>query len=76
MANVKIFLNKGETLEEAEDLLFKSLNLHNSGEVHDEQTFDDPAMDHVCIRLQQEHKRIYQDLLNEIFMVLDQDYIK
>jgi hypothetical protein len=73
MAKVKIFLNPGETLRDAEDSLLKAMNHHNSGEVHTEG-FQDPAMDHVADRMISAHSKIYQEMLQEIFEELDKDF--
>lgn len=76
MAKVKIYLDSDETQEEAEDSLFKAMNLHNSGDIHSSHSFQDPAMVSVAEKMEREHKKIYADMLQEIFEVLDQDYIK
>ncbi len=76
MAKVKIFLDKDETMQEAEESLFKALNHHSSGDVHEEESFADPAMTDLFNKLQQLHKTIYAEMLMDINDVLDQDYIK
>lgn len=76
MAEVKIFLDKDETVEDVESDLFKALNHHISGDVHTEDKFEDPAVQHTAETMQETHKKIYQDILNEIFTELDKDYEK
>lgn len=76
MAKVKIFLEENETVQDAEDSLFKALNHHNSGDVHASHTFQDPAMVAVADRMEDIHKKIYQDMMTEIFEVLDKEYVK
>ena len=74
MAKVKILLEPGETLRDAEDSLAKALAHHNSGDVHSSHSFQDPAMVAVSKEIIQIHDRIYQDMLSEIFEALDKDY--
>lgn len=76
MSKVKIFLQKGETLAEVESDLFKALNHHVSGNVHEEETFKDPAMQAVVHRMEASHIKIYDDMINEINCVLEEDYLK
>lgn len=76
MAKVKIFLEPGETLREAEDSIFKAMEHHNTGDVHSSDTFQDPAMDSVADRMVSVHSKIYQEMLQEIFEALDQEYSK
>lgn len=73
MAKVKIFLEEDETLQEAEDSLFKALNHHNSGDVHGE-SFQDPAMVSVANKLEDLHSKMYHSMLQDIFEALDQDF--
>jgi len=76
MAKLKILLDKGETLQEAEDLIFKALNHHASGDVHSSHQFQDPAMAAVAERFEETFKKINQDMINEINETLDKDYLK
>jgi len=71
---VKVFLESGETQLDADYALQKALELHSSGEVHDEQIFDDPAMLHVAERMESIHNKIYADMIREINDVLDEEY--
>jgi hypothetical protein len=74
MAKVKIFLEPGETQQDAEDSLFKAMQHHNTGEVHSSHSFQDPAMVAVSQKMEKIHSEIYQDMLNEIFQELDKEY--
>ena len=73
MAHVKIILNKNETMHEAEETLFKALNMHRTG---DQLTDDlqDPAMNDVVQRMETAHDKIYKEMMEEIEAVLDQEY--
>lgn len=76
MAKVKIFLESGETVQDAEEALLKAMDHHNSGEVHSSHKFQDPAMVDVTEKMERLHQKIYQEMLAEIFDALDQDYRK
>lgn len=76
MAKVKIFLGKDETIEEVESDLNKAFNFHASGEVHDEQMFNDPAMNHAVQRMDEVQRKIFEEMLREIFDEIDKDYLK
>lgn len=58
MPSVKIELKKGETPEQAEELLFKAISSQRNGDTHAED-FSDPAM---------------ADLLNLMLTLGDQEY--
>lgn len=73
MAKVKIILEKGETERDAEDALLKAITSHNTGEVHVEG-FDDPAMNDVTNKMEELHKKMYQEMLEEINEALDSEY--
>lgn len=74
MAKIKIFVDKDETKKEAEDMLFKALNLHRSGDAHDSDEFDDPAMDDMFGRISKKHKDIFADMMQEVMAALDEEY--
>lgn len=76
MGRVKIFVDKNETVEEVEDSLFKALNIRTTGENHDSDSFDDPAMRDIAARMKAIHDKIYHEILQEIFVELDKDYSK
>lgn len=74
MSKVKILLDKGETVEEAEQDLIKSLSFQSSGDVHDEEQFNDPAMNEISDKILAMHEAQYQKMLQEIFETLNEDY--
>jgi hypothetical protein len=76
MGKVKIYLDEGETLEEAEEDLQKALNFHSSGEIHDEDSYQDPAMRDLTNLLEQLHKKAYDNIIREVIQALDKDYTK
>jgi len=71
---VKIQLNKNQTIEDAEELLFKALDLHRSGDIHLLESFDDPAMIDVSQRMEKIYEDIYKDMMDEIIEALGDDY--
>ena len=73
MPKVRIYLDPGETELDAAHALQKALDVQSSGAAHDEETFDDPAMNHVADRMEEIHARIYTDMLREISDVLDEE---
>lgn len=75
MAKVKIILDSGETIQEAEDSLIKAITSQDRGEAHTE-SFDDPAMQSVVNKMEEIHKKIYQEMLADINEALDKDYSK
>lgn len=74
MAKVKILLEKGETPADADEALLKALAHHATGDAHDEDVFDDPAMMHMAQRLEEIHTKIQADMLREISDLLDKEY--
>lgn len=74
MAKVKVFLEKGETIEDAEMQLRKALDFHDSGDIHDRQDYTDPAMQHVFDRLEAMHEKMYQELVQEIIREIEKEY--
>lgn len=74
MAKVKIFLDKNETIEDAEELLKKALELHSTGDIHVDESWDDPAMVDVQDRAVEVHKRIYDDMIDEIINAINEEY--
>jgi hypothetical protein len=73
MAKVKIILEKGEQLHKVESDLLKALTSQAQGDLSSEE-FTDPAMIDVANTLEQKHKQIYSDMINEICDTLDGDY--
>lgn len=74
MAKVKIYLEEDETVQDAEESILKAMDHHNSGEVHAHHQFQDPAMNAVAGRMEEIHKKIQQEMLQEINEALDRDY--
>lgn len=74
MANVKIFLQPGESIRDAEDALMKAFNLHASGDIHYSHVFQDPAMAALAEKMESIYKNISQDMVREISEALDEDY--
>lgn len=74
MATVKIFLSKNESMSDAEEALSKALQLHSSGDIHVEESFDDPAMIHVSERMENIHEVIYKEMISEIIDELNKEY--
>jgi hypothetical protein len=74
MPNVKIELQKGESEEQATELLFKALLSQRDGSLHEDGKFHDPAMEHMAQRLVLLHQDEYQKMLQEIFEELDKEY--
>lgn len=72
MAKVNIILEKHETIEEAQEMLKKALELQ---ETHSEEAFDDPAMVDVENYLMREHAKIYAEMIAEINETLGEDYL-
>lgn len=74
MGKVKIYVEEGETIEEAQDDLVKALHYQQSGEVHDEDTYEDPAMRDLTTKMQKFHQETYNNIIKEIIEALDKDY--
>lgn len=73
MARVKIYLDKGETKEEAELRLLKALELSTSGDLI-QTDYGDPALQDVFDKLQKDHEEMYEQLLQDIFQELEKEY--
>lgn len=75
MAKVKVILEKGETKADADEALFKALNLHASGDIHVTESFEDPAMIDTTNVLKDKYEKIYADMIQEIFNELNKEYM-
>lgn len=75
MPTVKIILDKGETPEQAEDLLLKAFEAKSNGDMHTED-FSDPAMQDALQRMIQIQEDNYQALIQEVIQALDEEYNK
>lgn len=73
MADVKIILQKGETPEQAEELIFKAFEAQRTGEMHKEE-FNDPAMVDLINRMQMLHEAEYELMMQEIAQVIDEEH--
>lgn len=73
MATVKIFLEPGETLQEAQESLVKAFAAQENGEIHSEETFHQPAALHVYELLKYKHAEIWENILREINKVIDEE---
>lgn len=73
MANVKIGLKKGETPDQAEELIFKAFSAQRDGSIHREE-FHDPAMRDLLSRMVKLHEDQFQDLINEVGDILESEY--
>lgn len=71
---VKIFLEGNETIQDAEEALSKALEFHKLGEVHVNESFEDPAMEDVENRLEVLFNKMYQEMLQEVSEALDEEY--
>lgn len=74
MPKVKILLEPGETQLDADNALQKALEFHSSGSAHDEEAFDDPAMVDLSQRLEQDHIKMYADMMREIIGAIDEEF--
>lgn len=74
MAKIKVILEPGETELDADIALHKALEYHSSGDVHDGEAFDDPAMIHMAQRMDEIHTKIYNEMVREIIEELDKEY--
>jgi hypothetical protein len=73
MANVKVQLDKGETPDQAEELIFKAFAAQRDGSIHKEE-YHDPAMRDLLLRIQKAHEEQFQALIAEIGDILDKEY--
>lgn len=72
MARVKILLDKGETIDEAQESLIKAFQSHAAGEAHRED-FQDPAARDVFNFMINKHNEMWQEILDEIAIELDKE---
>lgn len=61
-------------MHDAENFIAKAIRFHSSGEVHDSESFPDPAMKDLNQTLVEMHAKTYQKIIEEISEALDQDY--
>lgn len=72
MSTVKIILDEGESIEEAEETLFKALSTKKKASTT--ETFSDPAMVHLEQMVLKAHSDMYKDMINEIIEVIESEY--
>lgn len=71
--DVKVVLPEGTDELDADNFLYKALSSRVNGE-DTKEAFDDPAMVNVSERLEAMHSGQYDEMLKEIFQVLDEEY--
>lgn len=74
MPKITVLLEHNEDELDADHALQKALEFHSSGDAHDQDAFDDPAMVDLSNRLEQTHSKIYGEMIREIIGVLDEEY--
>jgi len=67
---VSIHLEKGETREEAEELLYKAVTAQRNGNIHTDQ-FPDPAMEHMAEKMKKRYQEMLVDMVREINEEID-----
>ena len=72
MAKVEIILEKGETEEEVHEMLIKAFQHHAAGAEH-KQAFHDPAARDVFNAMINKHEKMQEQMLKEIFKVIEED---
>jgi len=70
MANIKIFLEDGETELSALLNLQKALAMHDEGLVHDHDRYSDVAMESTKNYLEALYEEFFEDLLQDILDIL------
>lgn len=70
---VKIEVDKGQTKEEAEEVLYKALDSQRTGAIHN-QEFQDPVMNELFHKLKDVYGSIHDDMLQAIFEELDKEH--
>ena len=71
--NVNIQLKKGQSPEEAEEMLYKALAFQRSGDIHGDE-FLDPVMQEASQKMIKMHEKVWADSLKEILELLDEEY--
>jgi hypothetical protein len=74
MSKIKIILDKDESLEEAELDIIKAFSHQRSGDVHENESFQDPAMIDIFDQMKILHQDIYDQLIKDVCKALDEDY--
>lgn len=76
MGRIKIFVEDGETVESVENDLFKAISHHISGDAHNGESFEDPAMASVAEKMISAHDQMYKDMIKEINEELEKEHTK
>lgn len=75
MAKVRIELEGDETIEQAEENLFKALSMHRNGLAHREEgEFHDAAMQDTSVKMREFFNRQMEAMAEEINQVIDKEY--
>lgn len=74
MGKVKVLLEAGEDRVDVDNELHKALEHHVSGDVHMNESFEDPAMVDASHHMKRVHDQIYNEMIREIIDALDEDY--
>lgn len=67
---VQVFLDDGETIDSAHELLQKAMQKHVAGQEH-KSAFHQPSARDVFNRMIKEHDKMWVDILKEIDKVID-----
>ena len=67
---IKIELDKNQSREEAEEILYKALNSQRTGAQHSEE-FQDPVMNELYHQSVDFYGDLYEDMIAEIIKVLE-----
>lgn len=73
MPTIKVILEKGETPEQAENLLFKAFEAQRTGEIHQDE-FNDPAMRDLILRMEAKFKEEHDAMIQEIIQALEEEH--
>ena len=68
---VKIALQKGESKEVAEDLLFKALKAKRKMTTKHSEKFENPGAQATVNKMNAEHKKMYSKMLREILEIVE-----
>lgn len=67
----QIFLEEGQSQEEAEEMLLKALGAQHRGDTHS-HSFPDPGVDHVSELVKRKHNEMIARLMREVLEILEQ----
>lgn len=72
MSTVKIFLDRNESMDEAQEALIKALSAPGEGTLHSED-FQQAAARDVCAKMIIEHELMWQKMQAQIARILDEE---